>query len=78
MSELFGSRTGLDNRQPCSHHWEKLFYKSVLSPRRVSGVQNSAGQVTAWAVTSLACAEEGRTLGKWGQPGVNESFQRGT
>lgn len=37
MSELFGSRTGLYNKQPCSSHWEKLFYKSVLSPRRVSG-----------------------------------------
>lgn len=70
----------IGNRQPRSPHWEKLFCKSILSPRRVSGGRNSAGQVTAWAVPSLTCAGEGRTVGSWGQPGVNEStgVQRGT
>lgn len=44
--------------------------------RRDSGGQNSAGQVTAWAVPSLTCAGEGRTAGRWGQPGGNESIQK--
>lgn len=34
MPELFASGTGFYNKQPCSHYWEKYFYKSSFITKK--------------------------------------------
>jgi len=41
MAELFVGGTGLCNKQPCSHHGEKYFFKSGFITEKGSGGQNS-------------------------------------